>query len=121
MQPQEAVATSRFWPGTSDDRAMAIFHALGQQTRLSIYRLLVEHRSVGLAVGALAQSMNCPQNTMSNHLAVLARAQLISRSRQGRSVVYRASSEALHELIEDLLSLAPVPHQGVSLFNPQEI
>ena len=88
----------------SDRRALAALQALGQVSRLSIFRLLVKHEPHGLAVGAIAQFLNTPQNTVSAHLAVLARAQLVSSARQGRSVCYRADLDGVHWLIACLLA-----------------
>jgi len=58
----------------------------------------------GIAVGEIALAMQCPQNTASGHLAILARAQLATSVRQGRSVVYRADLAGMRWLIEYLLA-----------------
>lgn len=88
----------------SDRRALAALQALGQVSRLSIFRLLIKHEPQGLPVGAIAQCLKTPQNTVSAHLSVLARAQLVSSARQGRSVCYRADLEGVHWLIACLLA-----------------
>ena len=85
-------------------RAVAALHALGQQMRLSVFRLLVRHEPCGMSVGAIAQIVQSPQNTISAHLAVLARAQMVTSARQGRSVVYRADLRGIRWLIEFLLA-----------------
>jgi ArsR family transcriptional regulator len=64
--------------------------ALAQSTRLEVFRLLVKHEPKGLAAGDIARALAVPQNTMSSHLAVLARAGLVSAQRFSRSIVYRA-------------------------------
>ena len=64
--------------------------ALAQSTRLDVFRLLVKHEPDGLAAGDIARELAVPQNTMSSHLAILARADLISAKRSGRSIAYRA-------------------------------
>jgi ArsR family transcriptional regulator, arsenate/arsenite/antimonite-responsive transcriptional repressor len=64
--------------------------ALAQATRLETFRLLVSREPDGVAAGELARLIGVPQNTMSAHLAVLARAGLIEGERQSRSIVYRA-------------------------------
>jgi len=64
--------------------------ALAQSTRLDVFRLLVKHEPEGLAAGEIARALAVPQNTMSSHLAVLARAGLASPQRHSRSIVYRA-------------------------------
>ena len=78
--------------------------ALGQSTRLSIFRLLVQHEPVGLPVGGIALRLESPQNTTSVHLATLARAQLVRSTRYGRSVHYRADLDGLRWLIAALLA-----------------
>jgi ArsR family transcriptional regulator len=64
--------------------------ALAQPTRLDTFRLLVAREPDGVPAGALARLIEVPQNTMSAHLAVLARAGLIHGERHSRSIVYRA-------------------------------
>ena len=91
-------------PGVPDARALGALAALGQQTRLAIFRLLVTHEPCGLTVGDVATAMQTPQNTTSGHLAILARAQLVTSTRQGRSVVYRADLTGMRWLLEYLLA-----------------
>lgn len=90
--------------GASGARALAALAALGQQTRLAIFRLLVSHEPCGLTVGEVAAAMQRPQNTTSGHLAILARAQIVTSVRQGRSVVYRADMSGMRWLLEYLLA-----------------
>lgn len=78
--------------------AVAALSALAQKTRLETFRLLVAHEPGGIAAGEIARLAGVPQNTMSAHLAVLARTGLVSGQRQSRSIVYRASLDRLREL-----------------------
>jgi DNA-binding transcriptional ArsR family regulator len=80
------------------ESAIAILSALAQASRLECFRLLVRHEPNGLPAGEIAREIGVPQNTMSTHLAILARAGLIEAERRGRSIVYRARLEALREL-----------------------
>ncbi|MBB2204964.1 ArsR/SmtB family transcription factor [Gluconacetobacter takamatsuzukensis] len=64
--------------------------ALAQPTRLDTFRLLVRHEPEGLAAGEIARRLDVPQNTLSAHLAIMARAGLVAATRHGRSIVYRA-------------------------------
>jgi len=91
-------------PGSPEARAQAALAALGQQARLAIFRLLMRHEPCGITVGEVAAAIRCPQNTASGHLAILARAQLATSARQGRSVVYRADLAGMCWLIEYLLA-----------------
>ncbi len=84
--------------------AMAAFAALGQPTRLEVLRLLMRCEPDGLSAGAIAEALGCPQNTLSTHLSILARAGIVRGVRVGRSIVYRANLEAIRELIEFLVN-----------------
>lgn len=77
--------------------------ALAQPTRLRTFRLLVACEPGGIAAGEIARLAGVPQNTMSTHLAILARARLVTRLRQSRSVVYRANLDRLHDLTTCLI------------------
>jgi DNA-binding transcriptional ArsR family regulator len=103
--------------------ALSALAGLGQATRLEVFRLLVRHQPDGLSAGALAQKIGCPQNTLSNHLSILARAGLVRGSREGRSIIYRVRIDRIRELIEfmvhdccdghpELCGLAGTPEGG---------
>jgi ArsR family transcriptional regulator, arsenate/arsenite/antimonite-responsive transcriptional repressor len=79
--------------------ALAAFAALGQPTRLEVLRLLMRREPDGLAAGAIAEAIGCPQNTLSTHLSILARAGLVRGERDGRSIVYRASIAAVRDVV----------------------
>ncbi len=78
--------------------------ALAQQTRLDVFRLLVKHEPEGLPAGEIARRLAVPQNTMSSHLGILARAKLLRTERQSRSIIYRANLEAVQGLVTFLLN-----------------
>jgi DNA-binding transcriptional ArsR family regulator len=69
---------------------IAALAALAQSTRLAVFRLLVAHEPDGLPAGEIAARLAVPHNTMSTHLAVLARAGLVTSTRHSRLIVYRA-------------------------------
>jgi DNA-binding transcriptional ArsR family regulator len=77
--------------------------ALAQGTRLDVFRLLVNHEPDGLAAGDIAKKLAVPHNTMSSHLAILARADLVSSLRDSRSIIYRANLKTLEALTVFLL------------------
>lgn len=83
--------------------AILALAALAQTTRLDTFRLLVSHHPDGVPAGELARLIEIPQNTMSAHLAVLARAGLIEGERQSRSIIYRANLQQLSDLTMFLL------------------
>ena len=77
------------------EQAILSFAAFAQSTRLGVFRLLVKHEPEGLAAGEIAKALAVPQNTMSAHLAVLARAGLVISERRSRSIIYRADLATL--------------------------
>ena len=84
--------------------ALAALAALGQPTRLSIFRMLVRNEPEGLSAGALAEAVGCPHNTFSTHVAILARAGLVSGTREGRNITYRANAAGTRALIAFLVT-----------------
>lgn len=90
--------------GEPSVRALAALAALGQSTRLAVFRLLVRQEPEGLAAGAIAAIVGGPHNTLSTHLAILARAGLVRATRDGRSIVYRADLGGMRQLVTFLLA-----------------
>ena len=81
------------------DSAITALGALAQDTRLSVFRLLVRHEPDGLAAGDIARQLDVPQNTMSVHLGILARGGLVRSERRSRSIIYRADLDGLRALM----------------------
>lgn len=77
--------------------------ALAQPTRLETFKLLVRHEPDGIQSGELARLLEVPHNTMSSHLAILARAGLISRERSSRTITYRADLRRFRKITLYLL------------------
>lgn len=82
--------------------AIERLNALAQTTRLGVFRHLVRAHPQPVSAGDLAQAMGTPHNTMSTHLAILARARLVTVSRQGRSMLYGADIEGFRDLVDFL-------------------
>ena len=93
------------------EEAILSLAALAQPTRLGVFRLLVRYEPAGLAAGDIAKALAVPQNTMSAHLAILARAGLVLSERKSRSIIYRANLEAFRGLtsfmVEDCCGGSP--------------
>lgn len=77
--------------------------ALAQATRLEAFRALIRHEPEGIAAGDLARLLGVPQNTLSAHLAILARASLVRSQRRSRSILYRADLTRLRDVVRFLL------------------
>jgi DNA-binding transcriptional ArsR family regulator len=95
-------------PQEREDEVIQQLTALAQASRLNIFRELVKvydtsNAEHGLAAGELAARMQMAPPTLSFHLKELARANLVSSERQGRSVIYRANLESIRGLIAFLL------------------
>lgn len=79
--------------------ALISLAALAQETRLDIFRLLVERGPAGLAAGDVATGLGLPPATTSFHLKELRRAGLITFRRAGRSLIYAADFAAMNGLV----------------------
>ncbi len=84
-------------------QALDALAALAHETRLDVFRLLVQAAPEGVAAGEIADRLGVLQNTMSTHLGVLARASLIRRERDGRVIRYRADFDGMQMLLTYLL------------------
>lgn len=87
------------------DRMSAIkaLAALGQETRLDVFRLLVKAGPSGVAAGEIADGLGSVQNTTSAHLKILVHAGLIRSERDGRTVRYRADMTGFRDLLAFLM------------------
>lgn len=79
--------------------AIAILAGLSQETRLDIYRLLVERGPEGLPAGRIAERLDLPPATLSFHLAHLERCGLLDAEKAGRSIIYSANFETMNALM----------------------
>lgn len=95
--------------------ATTTFQALSQATRLSTFRLLVRHEPAGLAAGDIARILDVPHNTLSTHLAILARAGLVTSHRESRSIIYRVCLSQMQLIINFLVEDCCAGHSDVCL------
>jgi DNA-binding transcriptional ArsR family regulator len=79
--------------------AVAAFSALSQETRLCVFRLLVEYGQDGTPAGTLSETLGIPHNTLSFHLSQMSHAKLVQSQREGRSIIYRANFAFFTDLI----------------------
>lgn len=77
--------------------------ALGQETRLDVFRLLVQVGPEGMPAGEIGERLGVRQNTMSANLSVLAHSGLIRCEREGRSIRYFADMDGLKGLLSYLM------------------
>jgi DNA-binding transcriptional ArsR family regulator len=79
--------------------AVAALGALAQETRLAIFRLLVQAGPEGLPAGEIAGALEIPANTLSFHLSQLKHAGLVTFRRESRSLIYAAEFAAMNALL----------------------
>lgn len=80
-------------------QALQSLSALAQESRLAIFRLLVQAGPAGLAAGAIGEKLGLPPATLSFHLAGLTRAGLAQSRQEGRFVIYSASFQSMNDLV----------------------
>jgi len=73
--------------------------ALAQESRLAIFRLLVQAGPQGMAAGQIGEKLDLPPATLSFHLAGLTRAGLAQSRQDGRFVIYSADFQAINALV----------------------
>jgi ArsR family transcriptional regulator len=92
-------------------RAVQLFHALSDETRLEILDHLKEGEQ---CVCDLTDALKSAQSRLSFHLKVLKEAGLIEDRREGRWIYYSVNREALRELEELVRSLKQAAKSGMS-------
>jgi DNA-binding transcriptional ArsR family regulator len=80
-------------------QAIEALAALAQESRLKIYRLLVEAGPEGLAAGSIGERLDLPPATLSFHLSGLSRAGLAKSRQEGRFVIYSADFQNMDALV----------------------
>ncbi len=83
--------------------ALSALAALGQETRLDIFRLLVRAGGEGVPATEIATRLGTIQNTTSAHLKALHHAGLVSAARDGRTVRYAADMTGFRDLLAYLM------------------
>jgi len=81
------------------DQAAARLGALGNETRLGIYRLLVRAGRRGRSVGEIGRAMGVPGSTLTHHLKRLMAVGLITQERRGATLTCRANFEVMTAIL----------------------
>ena len=79
--------------------AVESLSALAQDSRLQVYRLLVQAGPEGLAASEIAERLAIPANTLSFHLKTLSHADLVQSRQEGRFVYYSTNYEQMNALL----------------------
>lgn len=81
------------------EKAAAQLEALGNPTRLNMYRILVRAGMDGLPVGSIQSKLNIPASTLSHHCKRLVDVGLVTQERQATTLICRAQYPAMDALI----------------------
>ena len=76
--------------------------ALAQESRLAVFRLLIEAGPAGMMAGEISEELAIPASTLSFHLKDLSQAGLLQSERHGRSIIYQANYSAMNDLLKFL-------------------
>ena len=85
------------------DDAAARLEALGNPTRLKIYRALVKAGENGLSVGKLQAKLDVAASTLSHHLKTMLIVGLIHQERQSTTLICRANYDVMRSLVDFLV------------------
>lgn len=80
-------------------QAVQALAALAHETRLAVFRMLVERGPDGLAAGSIAERLGIPPSSLTFHVQHLHRARLITQRRVSRQLIYAADFAAMNGLV----------------------
>ena len=83
-------------------QVLAALAGLAQESRLDVFRLLVEQAPAGMPAGTIAQRLDLPNATLSFHLKELSRAGLVAARQAGRFIYYSPNFDTVNGLVEYL-------------------
>lgn len=81
------------------EQAAAQLEALGNPTRLRLYRALVRAGNEGLPVGSVQEKLDIPASTLSHHLRRLVETGLVAQERRATTLICRANYPAMTGLV----------------------
>ena len=81
------------------DRVVSALGALAHETRLAVYRILVQRGPEGLAAGAIADTLDIAPSSLTFHLHQLMQAGLITQRRLSRQLIYATDFEAMNAVV----------------------
>lgn len=86
------------------DDAAARLEALGNRTRLQIYRALVRAGHAGMPVGRLQDKLKIPASTLSHHIKTLVSVGLVTQVRESTTLICHANFDAMRGLVDYLVA-----------------
>jgi len=83
--------------------AVSSLSALAQESRLQVFRLLIQAGKNGVPAGVIGEKLDLPLSTLSFHLSQLKQAGLVACRREGRTLFYSANYKAINALMAFLV------------------
>jgi ArsR family transcriptional regulator len=80
-------------------QACEVFSSLSQETRLKVFKLIIEYGADGAIPSHIAEELEIPDNTLSFHLSHMSKAGLVTSKKNGRSLTYFANADLVNKLI----------------------
>lgn len=81
---------------------VAALTALAQESRLAVFRLLVQSGPAGMSASRIAETLSIPPSSLSFHLKELTHAKMVTQTRSGRSLIYAANFDTMNGLVSFL-------------------
>ena len=78
---------------------IAALAALAQESRLAVFRLLVQAGPEGMAASKIAERLDIPASSLSFHLKELMHADMVSQKKEGRSLIYSVNFNTMNGLL----------------------
>ena len=85
-----------------NDVAVSAFTALGQESRLNVFRLIVQRANKGVTPSEMVMLLGIPAATLSFHLKELLNAGLVRVTREGRNLIYQPEFAFVNNLVNFL-------------------
>lgn len=82
--------------------AALVFDALSQETRLTVFRMLIEHSETGICPCDIAEKIKIPRNTLSFHLSLLSQAGLCFSEKKGKMLFYKPNCHTIKNVMNFL-------------------
>jgi ArsR family transcriptional regulator, arsenate/arsenite/antimonite-responsive transcriptional repressor len=79
--------------------AVTILSALAQESRLTIYRTLVQAGPDGMSAGKISETTGIPPSSLSFHLKEMSYARIVNSRQESRYIYYSASFKVMNELL----------------------
>jgi ArsR family transcriptional regulator len=107
--------------------ALAALTALAQESRLEVFRLLVQAGGDGMQPGRLSERLGLPAATLSFHLNHLRQSGLVTCRRESRALIYTAEYATMNALLayltenccQDTATACDAAARGMTLCNPE--